>query len=220
MSENKEQTDASAPGTFGWLYLVQNWSSSMLSRRQPWREMVHYRMVSSPDGFTDIMYRLRKNIPFFFYNYVIILLTIAVGIIVCRPKSLEVLAALLMLWIYVFAIRNAELVVKGRTISIFTQRCIMAGFSFLTIFYFTDMGLILSSGLSAGIAVIVLHAAFRTPEPDPESESATTWTGLQTFVQTSVTDKLSSFSTQSLPFKIPDNPFTRRLERAVDSLAV
>jgi hypothetical protein len=58
--------------------------------------------------------RLRKNAAYFRINYLIVLLaSVALGFLM-HPSSLFVLGALLIGWVYVFAVRSGPLVINGR----------------------------------------------------------------------------------------------------------
>ena len=58
--------------------------------------------------------RLRKNASYFRVNYLVVLMS-SVGLgFLMHPSSLFVLAALLVGWVYVFAVRSGPLVINGR----------------------------------------------------------------------------------------------------------
>ena len=58
--------------------------------------------------------RLRKNAAYFRTNYAMVLLgSVAAGFLM-HPSSLFVLAALVVGWVYVFAVRTGPLVINGR----------------------------------------------------------------------------------------------------------
>lgn len=59
--------------------------------------------------------RLRKNGVYFRVNYLIFVMVVTTVCMVLNPASLAVLAFLSLLWVYLFAVRTAPLVIGGRT---------------------------------------------------------------------------------------------------------
>jgi PRA1 family protein len=61
------------------------------------------------------MTRIRKNFAYFRVNYLTIAVVVTVVSMVLNPSSLIVLGILVLGWIYLFIIRQAPLVIGGRT---------------------------------------------------------------------------------------------------------
>ena len=59
--------------------------------------------------------RLRKNAHYFKVNYLIVMLSVTFITLVLNPTSLIALAFLAMAWVYLFVVRQAPIVIGGRT---------------------------------------------------------------------------------------------------------
>ena len=59
--------------------------------------------------------RLKKNALYFRVNYLIIMVAVTVLCMLLNPKALVVLGMLGMLWVYLFVVSQAPLVLGGRT---------------------------------------------------------------------------------------------------------
>ncbi|KIY96207.1 PRA1 family protein B6 [Monoraphidium neglectum] len=90
-----------------------------------------------PANFGEASARLRKNAAYFRINYLIVLLaSVALGFLM-HPSSLFVLGALLIGWVYVFAVRSGPLVINGRELSEREKVMAMSALSFVVIFFLT-----------------------------------------------------------------------------------
>lgn len=61
------------------------------------------------------MTRVRKNLAYFRVNYLTIALVVTIVSMILNPSSLIVLGILLLGWIYLFVVRQAPVVIGGRT---------------------------------------------------------------------------------------------------------
>ena len=59
--------------------------------------------------------RLRKNAHYFKVNYLMVVFTVTLITLAFNPTSLIVLGLLAMAWIYLFVVRQAPIVIGGRT---------------------------------------------------------------------------------------------------------
>ncbi len=59
--------------------------------------------------------RLRKNALYFKVNYLAVVLSVTLITLLLNPTSLIALAFLTMAWVYLFVVRQAPIVVGGRT---------------------------------------------------------------------------------------------------------
>mmetsp|Transcript_30180 Transcript_30180/g.57964 ORF Transcript_30180/g.57964 Transcript_30180/m.57964 type:complete len:229 (+) Transcript_30180:41-727(+) len=200
-------------------------SSAFLAKQRPWRELVNIRSFSVPNGYLDYGNRLRKNLSYFGVNYLLSLLAIAVALLAFRPTALGMLGVIAAIWVYVFVVRASEMQIGRYVLNLKLQAIIMFFSSIVVIFYLTNVGAMLGSGMVCGAALICVHAGLRTPEQDIMAENAegsgTLFKGLTSFVESNISkDSLDKMSIDSLKatFKLPDNAFTRRLERGMDSI--
>mmetsp|Transcript_33833 Transcript_33833/g.46842 ORF Transcript_33833/g.46842 Transcript_33833/m.46842 type:complete len:231 (+) Transcript_33833:88-780(+) len=201
-----------------------NYSQAIFARRRPVQELLDIRSFALPSGYFDYISRLRKNVAYFSVNYLIFLLIILAGIITFRPTSLGMLAVLTMVWVYLLVVRDAELQVGKYILSVKSQTILLAILSFLSIFYLTNIGALLGTGLTIGVLLICVHAGLRTPHQDKvdvENQENTFFGGVTSLMARSINpETLQKLNIDSVrtTFKLPDNSFTRGLERGVDSL--
>ena len=59
--------------------------------------------------------RLRKNANYFKVNYLVVIVTITAITMAMNPTSLIVLGVLALAWLWLFVIKQAPLVIGGRT---------------------------------------------------------------------------------------------------------
>lgn len=83
-------------------------------QRKPWGEMLDRTSFSKPGTMQEAYSRLRRNAGYFRVNYIIIAVLTIAGSFITHPSSLMVLAALLALWVYMFAIKQGPLVLGDK----------------------------------------------------------------------------------------------------------
>jgi PRA1 family protein 1 len=83
---------------------------------------------------------------------------------VSHPSSLLVLAALLLAWVYVFALHQGPLVVNGRALSDRERFFGMCAGSFVFVFFLTGVGSLAFSALVAAGALCAAHGSMRAPD--------------------------------------------------------
>jgi hypothetical protein len=131
---------------------------------KPWGEVLDRTAFAKPNTLGEATARLRKNAAYFRTNYLMVLVgSVGVGFLM-HPSSLFVLAALLVGWVYVFAVRTGPLVVNGRELSEREKVLAMSGGSFVVIFFLTSVASVVFSALVAGASLVAAHGACRVPD--------------------------------------------------------
>ncbi|KAJ9692097.1 hypothetical protein PVL29_011269 [Vitis rotundifolia] len=147
---------------------------SGLATRRPWKEMFNIRSIGLPINFPDAVNRVKTNISFFRMNYVIIVLLILFLSLLWHPISLIVFIVMMAVWLFLYFLRDEPLVVFHRTID---DRVVLIVLLILTIVFLllTHATLNILVSLLIGVALVVLHAAFRKTDDlflDEEAASA------------------------------------------------
>lgn len=76
--------------------------------------MLDRSSLSKPSSMQEAYSRLRRNAGYFRVNYLIIAVLTVAGSFITHPSSLLVLAGLLALWVYMFAIKQGPLVLGDK----------------------------------------------------------------------------------------------------------
>ncbi|GBF89041.1 prenylated Rab receptor [Raphidocelis subcapitata] len=143
---------------------LREYGSSTFSQRKPWIELLDRTAFAKPANISEATARLRKNASYFRVNYLVVLMS-SVGLgFLMHPSSLFVLAALLVGWVYVFAVRSGPLVINGRELSEREKVMSMSGLSFVIIFFLTNVASVVFSALVFGAALVAAHGATRVPD--------------------------------------------------------
>ena len=82
-----------------------------------------------------------------------------------------VIAALAMLWVWVFYVRASEFHYNGQTYSLRAQAVAMVMFSAFVLMIATNVSQVLMGGLTGGFLLCVGHSVVRAPEPPPEGDA-------------------------------------------------
>lgn len=225
-SAERDKEEQRAAASSLWAVPAASWHAAraLLGRSQPWPKLLDYRALSLPNGWLDLVSRLRKNFSYFAINYTVLVLGMMVMLLAFRPTTLGMLSALAMLWVYVLQVRRDEMNVLGVRLGVRYQAVLLLLLTVVLVFLCTNAAAMLSSVASVGMACAGVHAALRTPEQDIQAEAegdSTIYKGFTSFVESNLSNEaLSKVSLDSLKttFKLPDNPFTRRMERGVDGL--
>mmetsp|Transcript_22307 Transcript_22307/g.26836 ORF Transcript_22307/g.26836 Transcript_22307/m.26836 type:complete len:226 (+) Transcript_22307:108-785(+) len=204
-----------APG--GVLGTLTSAVKSVVSGQRPWGEMVDIRQLSTPSGVGDAFSRVTKNVRYFFNNYLIFLSIVLISVIFFRPASLFTLLFLGASWTYLFVLHKRDIVIGERVIGLRMQYMLMTAFSAAVIFFFTNVGAMVGSSIGLGVALIVAHAGLLTPAVDPEADEAGPLDKVSGFLSNTVKSHAQKLSLDNLPFKLPDHPLSRKLERASDA---
>ncbi|KAF9614003.1 hypothetical protein IFM89_014803 [Coptis chinensis] len=134
---------------------------SGLATRRSWRELIpNFQSLNLPSGFFDAISRLKKNFAYFLMNYTIIVLVIVFVSLLWHPISLIVFIIMIVIWLFLYFLRDEPLVIFNRTIS---DRVVMIVLSVVTIgalLFTRATGNILIS-LLVGVVIVAVHAAVR-----------------------------------------------------------
>ncbi|KVH94887.1 PRA1 family protein B4-like [Cynara cardunculus var. scolymus] len=161
--ESQSPVPTTAFGTF--TNHITETLNSGLSQRRPWSQLADRSGFSKPESVTDATTRIQKNYAYFRVNYLIVVAAVVGFSLLTNPFSLITLLGLLAAWLFLYLFRPSEppLVILGRTISERETLGVLIVCSIVVIFL-TSVGSILISALLAGIAIVCVHGAFRTPD--------------------------------------------------------
>lgn len=126
--------------------------------------MLDRSSFSKPGTMQEAYSRLRRNAGYFRVNYLVIAVLTIAGSFITHPSSLLVLAGLLALWVYMFAIKQGPLVLGDKEFSEREKMALISGLSFLVIFFFSNVGTVVMSAVVLSCAIIGLHGAMRVPD--------------------------------------------------------
>lgn len=133
---------------------------STLGSQRPWMEMAQMQKIKIPASMADSMQRLYNNISLYRMNYAIVILFVLFLNLLWHPLSLIVFAAVSAAWMFLYFLRDGqEMVIMGRAID---DRAVLMGLTFMTIFSLclTNAKNDMTVGLSVGVVIVLLHAAF------------------------------------------------------------
>ncbi|KAL8118732.1 PRA1 family protein F3-like [Apium graveolens] len=146
-----------------------------LATTRPWKSLL--QSISLPSSLHDATDRLKLNLTYFRTNYAIIILVILFFSLLWHPISLIVLAALTVLWLYFYFLRDEPLMIFHRLID---DRTVLIVLSILTfvVLLFTGAFWNVISAVLIGIAVVILHGVVRKTDDLFLDEEAAETTGL------------------------------------------
>ena len=92
-------------------------------------------------------------------------LSLCVCVCVCMcVQSLMVLSGVLMMWVYLYAVRTAPLVINGTPIDGTSKLVTCSAITMLVVFFLTDVGGLLLWAFTFGCIIIAVHGALRVPD--------------------------------------------------------
>lgn len=163
---------------------LQESGRAALAQQRPWSEVTDRANFSRPENLNDALGRVRKNLNYFYANYLTIILAVVVLSMLWNPMAILWLALLAAAWIYIFMIRTEPVIISGRTLNEREKFLGLAIISIIIIFGLTTVGSVLISGVIIGAAAITVHAAFRIPD-DLFLDDGEAGTGFLSFLGTS-----------------------------------
>ena len=90
-------------------------------------------------------------------------LSLSLSLCVC-VQSLMVLSGVLMMWVYLYAVRTAPLVINGTPIDGTSKLVTCSAITMLVVFFLTDVGGLLLWAFTFGCIIIAVHGALRVPD--------------------------------------------------------
>ncbi|KAI3512549.1 hypothetical protein L1887_19865 [Cichorium endivia] len=127
---------------------------------RPWKEMFNLHSINIPHGFADAVSRIKTNFGYFRMNYAMIVLAVLFLSLLWHPISLIVFVVSMAAWLFFYFLRDEPLVIFHYTID---DRAVLAVLSAVTVALLLLTGATMNILLSVliGLAVVVVHAAFR-----------------------------------------------------------
>ncbi|XP_057534431.1 PRA1 family protein B3-like [Amaranthus tricolor] len=134
------------------------------SRHRPWLELFEFAAYSRPQSLSNSTTRIRKNVSYFWTNYLTLIGGVLAFSLLSHPLSLLSLLLLLAAWIFLYFFKPSEqpLILLGHTLSNNEILAILVGAT-LTVMFFTSVASLIISATLIGVAIVCLHGAFRDP---------------------------------------------------------
>lgn len=131
-----------------------------LGTRRPWNIMFNPHSFGFPSKFADAIKRVRTNVAYFRMNYAIIVLLVLFLSLLWHPISLIVFIVMMIVWLFLYFIREEPLVLFNRTID---DRIVLMVLGVLTIvfLFLTHATANILWALLVGAVLVVVHAALR-----------------------------------------------------------
>lgn len=140
-------------------------TENFVAKRRPWRDFFDYSAISRPISYDDAMARIRQNLNYFRVNYAMVMLLIIFLSLIYHPISMIIFLIVFVAWFFLYFFRDARspIMIFNRVVD---DRVVLIGLSLLTIFAlaFTNVGMNVLLSLIIVVAVVGLHAAFRSTD--------------------------------------------------------
>ncbi|KAL5997786.1 PRA1 protein B3 [Asimina triloba] len=145
---------------------ISDSSRLALAQRRSWAELLDRSSFARPTSLSEATSRLRKNLPYYRINYLIVVASVLALSLVFHPGSLLLLLILAAAWIFLYLFRPSDappISLFGRT---FSDREIFGGLIALTIFvvFLTTVGSLIISAIMLGAALVAVHGSFHLPD--------------------------------------------------------
>jgi hypothetical protein len=136
---------------------------ALISARRPWQELFHPPSFSRPANAGDAINRIRRNTTYFRANYILTILGVLLIGLFYHPFSFFACAALVAAWFFLYFSRTGPLVILGRTID---DGSVLLWLTVATVvsLMFTSVGWNVIGSTAVGVAVVGVHAAFRSTD--------------------------------------------------------
>ncbi|XP_061369097.1 PRA1 family protein D-like [Gastrolobium bilobum] len=138
-------------------------SQSVFATRRPWEEVFALYSFTRPYSVGEATLRVKRNLNHFRVNYAMIILFTLFLSLLWHPISIIVFLVALVAWFFLYFFRNEPVVLFNRAVD---DRVAAAALAAVTVVALVLTGVWLNVLVSVlvGIAVVVLHATFRSTE--------------------------------------------------------
>ncbi|QCD97704.1 PRA1 family protein F2-like [Vigna unguiculata] len=155
----------SSSATTGPYFITRALTSTRaaFATRRPWEEVFALYSFTPPHSITEATMRVKRNVNHFRVNYFMMVLFVLFLSLLWHPLSIIVFLVALVAWFFLYFFRDEPVVVFGSAVDDRTVAAVLATATVVAL-VFTGVWVNVVASIVVGIALVVLHAAFRSSE--------------------------------------------------------
>lgn len=131
--------------------------------RRPWEEVFALYSFTPPHSINEATMRVKRNLNHFRVNYFMMVLFVIFLSLLWHPLSIIVFLVALVAWFFLYFFRDEPVVVFGSSVDDRTVAAVLAAATVVAL-VFTGVWVNVVVSIVVGIALVVLHAGFRSSE--------------------------------------------------------
>ncbi|KAK4481992.1 hypothetical protein RD792_012908 [Penstemon davidsonii] len=164
-------TSSSPPINLDYISRAKERLKDGLGTRRPWRQMFDLHCFTLPKSFGESLSRVKTNAGYFLMNYALIVLGIVFLSLLWHPISLIVFIAMMLVWIFLYFLRDEPLMVFNHTIGERTVLIVLSVVTLVVLLLTHATSEILIS-LLVGVVVVLVHSVVRKTDDLADEEAA------------------------------------------------
>lgn len=147
-------------------------AGAVWSRSRPWGEFLNTTQMSKPE-LGDLMERMKENLEYYAFNYLVILLVLSAITVLTSPLAFLGGIFIFVAYMYLFVFNPEPVSVAGITLDNHVKAAAIMTFS-LVVLWLTGAGATFTSLLVVVAVIALAHAALRRPPGEADFETAYT----------------------------------------------